>query len=106
MAGLIAECKEMIDADIEQEVLDAGLIACAQRIEHYEIAAYGCVRAYAKLLGNEEQADLLEQTLDEEKETDESLNDIAESTINVEAAESEEQPTERPRGKRTTVRSR
>lgn len=88
MAGLIDECKELIDEDIEPEVLDAGLIACAQRVEHYEIAAYGCCVTYAKLLGKEEDADQLQQTLDEEKEADETLTDIAESTINVEAAES------------------
>ena len=107
MSGLIDECKEMIDEDIESEVLDAGLIACAQRIEHYEIAAYGCVCTYAKLLGNEEDADLLQQTLDEEKETDETLTDLAESTINAEAAEGVEAGAEKSgRGKKTADKTR
>ena len=90
ITGIIEEAKEIIDADIEPEILDAALIGAAQRVEHYEIAAYGCVCTYAKILGNEEDADMLQQTLDEEKETDENLTDLAESSINVEAAESEE----------------
>jgi ferritin-like metal-binding protein YciE len=82
MKGLIAEGEDMMDEDAEPEVLDAGLIAGAQRIEHYEIAAYGCARTYAQLLGMTELAQLLQQTLDEEKETDQKLTDLAES-INV-----------------------
>jgi ferritin-like metal-binding protein YciE len=103
MQGLIEEAKELIKEDIDEDVLDAGLIAAAQRVEHYEIAVYGCVCTYAKLLGNEEDADLLGQTLDEEKDTDERLTDIAESTINIEAAEAEEEEEdtgERKRGSR------
>jgi len=65
--------------------MDAGLIAAAQRVEHYEIAGYGCVRTYAKLLGNEQAAKLLQQTLDEEGNTDKKLTDLAESVINLEA---------------------
>ncbi|HKV48338.1 MAG TPA: ferritin-like domain-containing protein [Candidatus Acidoferrales bacterium] len=86
MQGLIAEGKEMMeDDDLEGEVLDAGLISAAQRVEHYEIAAYGCVRSYANLLGDTKAASLLEETLEEEKETDRKLTELSE-TINVEAS--------------------
>jgi ferritin-like metal-binding protein YciE len=85
MEGLIEEAKEMLDEDAEPEVMDAGLIACAQRVEHYEIAGYGCVRTYARLLGDEQAARLLQQTLDEEGQTDKKLTDLAERLINVEA---------------------
>jgi ferritin-like metal-binding protein YciE len=85
MEGLIEEGKEMIEDDLDGEAKDAGLISAAQRVEHYEIAAYGCVRTYAKILGEEEAASLLEQTLEEEKETDQKLTELAEN-INLEAA--------------------
>ena len=85
MQGLIEEGKELMEEDAEPEVLDAGLIAAAQRVEHYEIAGYGTVRAYAKLLGNNDAAKLLQKTLDEEGDTDKKLTQLAESTINVEA---------------------
>ena len=85
MKGLVEEGQEAMEEDAEPEVLDAALIAAAQRVEHYEIAGYGTVRAYAKLLGNSEAAKLLQQTLDEEGETDKKLTKLAESTINVEA---------------------
>ena len=85
MEGLVAEGKEMMDEDAEPEVMDAGLIAAAQRIEHYEIAGYGTVRTYAELLGDKEAARLLQQTLDEEGKTDKMLTQIAEDTINVQA---------------------
>jgi ferritin-like metal-binding protein YciE len=85
MQGLLAEGKEMIEEDMEGEAKDAGLISAAQRVEHYEIAAYGCVRTYANILGESEAASLLEKTLDEEKETDEKLTGLAEA-INLEAA--------------------
>jgi len=83
MEGLIKEGAEMIEEDAENEVRDAGLISTAQRVEHYEIAGYGCARTYAELLGDKEGAEILEQTLNEEKETDEKLTDLARS-INVE----------------------
>lgn len=89
MEGLITEGAEMIEEDIPQDELDAGLISAAQRVEHYEIAAYGCVRTYAKLLGEEEAEGLLLQTENEEKETDQKLTDLAEN-INVQAAQSDE----------------
>jgi len=93
MEGLIDEAKELMEEDTEPEVLDAGMISMAQRVEHYEIAGYGTVRTYAELLGMDEAANLLQQTLDEEKETDRKLSSIAES-VNVEAAEMEEEDQE------------
>jgi ferritin-like metal-binding protein YciE len=86
MEGLIEEGKELLEEDAEPDVLDAGLISAAQRVEHYEMAGYGCVRTYAKLLGEDAAVELLQQTLDEEGETDKKLTAIAE-TINLEAAE-------------------
>ncbi len=102
MEGLIEECNELLEEDIAEPVLDAALIAACQRIEHYEIAVYGTLATFAKLLGREEDGDLLGQTLDEEKETDELLTDIAESTINAEAQGSkaeEEAPSSKKSGK-------
>jgi ferritin-like metal-binding protein YciE len=84
--GLVAEGGEMIDSDFEGAVKDAGLIGAAQRVEHYEIAAYGTARTFAEILGDQEGARLLEQTLDEEKQTDEKLSELAD-TINAQAAE-------------------
>lgn len=85
MEGLIEEGKELMEEDAEPEVMDAGLIGAAQKVEHYEIAGYGTVRTYAQLLGNEEAASLLQQTLDEEGMTNKKLNDLAMQCINVEA---------------------
>ena len=82
MQGLITEGSEMIDEDPEPEMLDAGLISAAQRVEHYEIAAYGCVATYAELLGEDEAAELLRTTENEEKETDEKLTELSKE-INV-----------------------
>jgi ferritin-like metal-binding protein YciE len=89
MEGLIEEGKKMIEEDAEPHVRDAGLIACAQRVEHYEIAGYGVSRTFAQLLGHSDVADLLQTTLDEEKETDIHLTDLAETEINVEAQHAE-----------------
>jgi ferritin-like metal-binding protein YciE len=86
MEALIKEGEELMKEGVEPEVLDAGLIAAAQRVEHYEIAGYGCVRTYAELMGNQKAARLLQQTLDEEGETDKTLTSLAEQ-INVEADE-------------------
>ena len=85
MEGLIDEGKETMD-EFEDDVLDAAMISAAQRVEHYEIAAYGTVRTYAELLGHDRAVELLEQTLEEEKETDQKLTELA-GTINVEAAD-------------------
>jgi ferritin-like metal-binding protein YciE len=71
---------------MEDNVRDAALIAAAQRVEHYEIAGYGCARTFAELLGHQEVVDLLQETLDEEKATDEKLTQIAMETVNQEAA--------------------
>lgn len=86
MEGLIEEAKELISEKPDPDVLDAGLIAAAQHIEHYEMAGYGCARTYARQLGYSEQADLLQTTLDEEGTTDKLLTEIAERSINLEAA--------------------
>ena len=85
MEGLIEEGSEMLKKKGEPAVLDAGMIAAAQRIEHYEIAGYGCARTYASELGRTDDARLLEETLNEEKQADEKLTAIAEQSINVEA---------------------
>ncbi len=85
MQGLIEEGSEMMEENGEPEVIDAGLIAAAQRVEHYEMAGYGTVRTYAQTLGEKQAATLLQQTLDEEKHADELLTQIAENTINVQA---------------------
>jgi ferritin-like metal-binding protein YciE len=90
MEGLLEEGQELIKERPEPEVLDAGLIAAAQRVEHYEIAGYGTVRTYARQLGEEEQATLLQQTLDEEGETDKLLTSLAESSINIEAEQADD----------------
>jgi len=84
MEGLVAEGQEIMGEDFEDDVMDAALISAAQRVEHYEIAAYGTVRTYAELLGEDTAAQLLEQTLEEEKETDQKLTDMA-GEINVKA---------------------
>ncbi len=89
MEGLIEEAKELLAEKPEPDVLDAGLISKAQHVEHYEIAGYGTVRTYARLLGEERQAKLLQQTLDEEGETDKLLTQLAESSINIDAAAGE-----------------
>ena len=85
MEGVIADGKEILEEDMAPEVLDAAIISAAQHVEHYEMAGYGTVRTYAELLGDRQAAKLLQQTLDEEKEADAKLTQLAESTINVEA---------------------
>ena len=89
MEGLLEEGSELIKEKPEPEVLNAGLISAAQRVEHYEIAAYGTVRTYAEQLGHADQASLLQETLDEEGETDKLLTTLAEGSINIEAEEAE-----------------
>jgi ferritin-like metal-binding protein YciE len=85
IAGIIDEGEDMMDKDSPAAVCDAALIAAAQRVEHYEIAAYGTVRTYARRLGFEDQARILNETLQEEGETDKKLTSLAESYINEEA---------------------
>ena len=97
--GLVAEADEVIEESKKGPVLDAALIACAQAIEHYEIARYGAMAAWARAAGKTEVADLLQQTLDEEKQADEHLSEIAEGHGNAHAAEAHEaaeEPHEEP----------
>jgi ferritin-like metal-binding protein YciE len=89
MEGLVKEGAEAIDEDYEDDVKDAALIGAAQRVEHYEIAAYGTVRTLAQLLGESEHVSLLEETLEEEKATDEKLTEIA-GELTLDANEEEE----------------
>lgn len=87
MEGLIEEGKEVMEEKAAPGVLDAAIIAAAQRVEHYEIAGYGCVRTFANLLGFEKAAGLLQETLDEEADADKKLTELAESVINLNAEE-------------------
>jgi ferritin-like metal-binding protein YciE len=100
MEGLIEEGKELMEEDAEPAVLDAALIAAAQKVEHYEIAGYGCVRTYARMLGYDDAAQLLQETLDEEGEADKKLTDLAESVVNVEAEQEGEEEEAPRRGSR------
>jgi ferritin-like metal-binding protein YciE len=88
MEGLVKEGAETMREDYEESTMDTAIIGAAQRVEHYEIAGYGTVRALAQLMGEDEHVTLLEQTLEEEKQTDEKLTQLAES-INANAAETE-----------------
>ena len=89
MEGLIEEGKEILEDGEDDSTLDAGLIASAQKVEHYEIASYGSMRTYAEMLGYHEAAQLLQQTLEEEKETDRKLSELAEGLVNRDASEGE-----------------
>jgi len=87
MAGIIEEGKSVMEEDLDEAAIDACLIAAGQRVEHYEIAAYGTLAAWAKAMGHTEAAELLAETLEEERATDEKLTSLAEGGINQEAAE-------------------
>src|SRR5688572_4653666 len=87
IAGIIEEGKSVMEEDFDDATMDACLIAGAQRAEHYEMAAYGTLVARARAMGHDEAADLLQETLDEEKATDEKLTSLAEAGINQEAAD-------------------
>ena len=103
MKGLVEEGAEVIAAAGDPAARDAALIAAAQKVEHYEIAGYGTARTFARLLGEDDVAELLEQTLEEESATDEKLTQIAQSGINQEAAEEDtEEPP--PAGRKGTGR--
>ena len=91
MQNLIKEGQEMMSEADDEDTLDALLIAAAQKVEHYEIAAYGTLRVWANLLGESDAAALLEETLEEEKETDETLTEIAESIMSTDASDEEEE---------------
>ena len=98
MAGIIAEGDELLKEDFEESTKDAGIIGAAQKVEHYEIASYGTARTLAEFLGHQRAAELLEQTLEEEKEADKLLTQIAESSINSEASEEEEETSDQRGG--------
>jgi ferritin-like metal-binding protein YciE len=92
MKGLVEEGSEILEEKGEESVIDAGIIAAAQKVEHYEIATYGTLRTWAELLGETEAADLLQQTRDEEGDADKRLNELAEEIVNPEAlSETDEQ---------------
>ncbi|MBV9573027.1 MAG: ferritin-like domain-containing protein [Acidobacteriales bacterium] len=97
IAGIIEEGKSILEEDIEETVLDACLIAAGQRAEHYEMAAYGSLIAWAQTMGHAEAAELLQETLDEEKAADEKLSSLAEGGINAEAARTAQAGGERQR---------
>lgn len=108
MEGLVKEGAETMQEDYEDPVMDSAIIGAAQRVEHYEIAGYGTAKEFAQLLGEDEHVSLLEQTLDEEKQTDEKLTQLAEE-INQqaqEAGEGEEEENEPGQGKRRKSSSR
>ena len=104
MKGLVEEGKEIIEEDGDDSVLDAALIGAAQRVEHYEIAGYGVVRTFASLLGENSAVDLLQRTLNEEGETDKKLTALAETVINVDASEAEEDEKPKRKAKKTSKR--
>jgi ferritin-like metal-binding protein YciE len=114
MAGIIEEGKSMMQEEFDDAAMDAALIAAAQRAEHYEMAAYGTLVAWARAMGHTDAATLLQEILDEEKATDEKLSALAEGGINQEAAdrahsedeEEEEQPARRGGGTATAVAKR
>lgn len=94
MEGLIKETEEVIKDTDEGAMRDAGIIAAAQKVEHYEIATYGTLRTFANVLGSDDAVELLEEILDQEKGADERLTEVAEATINLEAAAETEEGEE------------
>jgi ferritin-like metal-binding protein YciE len=110
IAGIIQEAQAIMQEDFDESTADACLIAAAQRAEHYEMAAYGTLVAWARAMGHDDAADLLQETLDAEKAADEKLNSLAEGGINEEAAsgahgEDEEEEEAEPVGAGTSRRS-
>jgi len=109
MQGLVAEGQEIMSEHKGSPALDAALISAAQKVEHYEIASYGCLCTWAELLGENEALEVLKLTMDEEESADEKLTEIAESVANVEAEEQEEgeeQSGSQTRGSRGSTASR
>lgn len=111
IAGILEEGKSTLEEDFDGSILDAVLIAGGQRVEHYEIAAYGTLAAWARVMGHSDAADLLEQTLEEEKAADQKLNRIAEGSINRQAADNgmsdgEEEDAQDGGSRRTSTRGR
>ncbi len=105
MEGLVKEGAETMKEDYDEAVMDAAIIGTAQRVEHYEIAAYGTVRAFAEVLGENEHVSLIEQTLEEEKQTDEKLTQLSEQ-INAEAKVGAEETADRQSSRQTRGSSR
>ena len=108
IAGIIQEAQAIMQEDFDEATADACLIAAAQRAEHYEMAAYGTLVAWARAMGHDDAADLLQETLDEEKAADEKLNSLAEGGINEQAAEGahqDEEEEEEPVGAGSSRRS-
>ncbi|CAN5594795.1 ferritin-like domain-containing protein [soil metagenome] len=103
MEGVLKEGDEMISEDADEEVRDAGLIAAAQRVEHYEMAGYGCARTYAQLLGDNKCARLLDTTLREEGATDQKLTKLAKSVINLRAKKAPKKSAKQPRKRKKGV---
>jgi len=101
MEGVIKEGSEVLSEDMDEDTKDAAIIGAAQRVEHYEIAGYGTARTHADLLGLDEDARLLEETLEEEKETDQKLTSLAEN-INVQAEQGSEESEGTTRSRRST----
>lgn len=106
MRGLVEEGKEVLEKDAEEPFHDAAIIGAAQKVEHYEIAAYGTVRAFAQMLGNDEVANLLEETLNEEKEADEKLTEVSESLLQAHAERGGEEGEEYMEEEQETPRTR
>ena len=105
MEGLVKEASELIKEKPDKDVLDAGLIAAAQHVEHYEMAGYGCVRTYARQLGYPQQAELLQTTLNEEGDTDKQLTRLAETGINLDAkSNADNQPVRKSSGRKSSGR--
>jgi len=105
MEGLVKEGEEIMESTEEGVVRDAGIIAASQKIEHYEIATYGTLCAFAKILNESDVAELLLETLNEEKQADDKLSEVAEASINIEAAnedleEEEEETTPAPKARK------
>ena len=110
MAGILEEGSEILNEDMDEAMMDARLIAAAQRVEHYEMAAYGTLVAWARMMGHDDAARLLEETLNEEKAADEKLTNLAEGGINQHAAEGgmgegEEMEEEKPAGRTSRTAS-
>lgn len=103
MEGLVKEGSEVMGEDFEGALMDAALIGAAQRVEHYEIAAYGTISEFAKVLGENEHVSLLEETLQEEKDTDEKLTSLAKE-INPQANEETKKEDEEPKTSRKSTR--
>ena len=99
MEGVLKEGDEIVQEDAEEDVRDAGLIAAAQRAEHYEIAGYGCARTYAEMLGDKKGARLLDMSLREEAATDVKLTKLAKSVINLKAKKAPEKAAARERSR-------